>query len=128
MSKKRAPADLGKEGRKLWQEVTSEYGLRPDEERLLLDACKQCDIVASLEEALAGQPLVVSGSHKQPVAHPLISEIRQHRATLASLLRQLRLPDHDSEPLLDTGNVRKLTRSEAGRKAARARWDRPKGA
>jgi hypothetical protein len=49
------------------------------------------------------------------VINPLISELRQHRSTLASLLRQLKLPDE---------SVSAEARSTAARAAANARWSR----
>jgi hypothetical protein len=49
----------------------------------------------------------------QPVAAPLVTEIRQHRATLARLLGTLKLPDESST---------QEARSSAARKAAQARW------
>jgi hypothetical protein len=65
---------------------------------------------------MAGAPLLVRGSQGQDVINPLISELRQHRATLASLLRQLKLPD-ESTRLAEA-------RSTSARAAANARWSR----
>jgi hypothetical protein len=54
------------------------------------------------------------------VAHPLIAEMRQHRAALALLLRQLKLPDEGST---DSGGIL----SAKSRAAANARWARRGG-
>jgi hypothetical protein len=58
----------------------------------------------------------VRGSQGQDVINPLISELRQHRSTLAALLRQLKLPD-DSASAAEA-------RSTSARAAANARWSR----
>jgi hypothetical protein len=55
----------------------------------------------------------------QDVAAPHVSEIRQHRATLATLLGKLRLPD-------DAAGGGSAS-SEAGRALVNQRW-RPKSA
>jgi hypothetical protein len=116
MAKVTAPTKLGKNSRKLWNETTEKYDLRPDELRVLEDACRQMDLVDRLEDALVGASLIVEGSQRQPVANPLVTEIRQHRATLQRLLGALKLPDED-------GRATK-SRSESAREAANARWRR----
>lgn len=124
----RMPRKLGKAGRDLWQGITDPeegWALRPDEIRLLTDACREADIVERLETALADAELIVRGSMGQPAPSPLLTEIRQHRATLAGLLGKLRLvePDEDEDEV-PTGTLIPLTRAEAARKAARTRWAR----
>jgi hypothetical protein len=57
-----------------------------------------------------GEP---KGSMGQQVINPLISELRQHRATLASLLGRLNLPDEATDS---------VPRSVQARDAAHARW------
>ena len=94
-----APSRLGKAGKKLWGEVvgSGRYQLRPDEVRILEDACREMDLVDKLEEELSkpGTELTVKGSQGQPVANPLVTEIRQHRQTIKTLLGALKLPDED---------------------------------
>jgi hypothetical protein len=101
--------------------VTREYELRPDGLQVLASACALADVIDSLRADMVGQPTTVLGSAKQLVIHPILAEIRAARTAQAALLKQLRLesPDDDDFP-----TDRKLTRSEAGRKAARARWSR----
>jgi len=96
--KPRKPAGLGPEGAQLWREVTSEMaqdGLVADsrERRWLLDACREADLIADLMTHLEGAPRVVRGSQGQDVAHPLISEIRQHRVVLGGLLARVSVFD-----------------------------------
>ena len=108
---------LGEDGQALWDSIVPQYELRPDEIRILQDACCEADIVARLELELVDADLMVKGSMGQLVASPLVSEVRQHRTTLAGLLAKLKLPDSPA------GAARKrAVVSEKAVKAARARW------
>jgi hypothetical protein len=101
--------------------TTLHTDLGPDTVRLLTDACREADLVARLEDAQRDAPLTVRGSQGQEVASPLISEVRQHRAVLAGLLKALKLPQ-------TAGDARRAEQevSEKNRAAARARWDKPR--
>jgi hypothetical protein len=108
----------------LWREISdpARYELRSDELRILEDACREADLIDQLEEALKGAPFMVSGSQGQDVINPLIPELRQHRATLTSMLLKLKLPDE--EP--DAGQApAESPRSVAARTAAQSRWGKP---
>jgi hypothetical protein len=107
------PEGLEPSGERLWNEITSKYKLRTDEYRVLEDACREADLIDLMQRGLKDAPLFMKGSMGQQVANPLFSELRQHRATLASLLGKLQLPD------LDSGAK---PRSVGARKAAAARW------
>jgi hypothetical protein len=120
-SKPKAPTGLGTSGRSLWRAIAGVYELRPDELRILTDACREADLVDRLEAALADAELIVKGSMGQLVASPLVSEVRQHRTVLAGLLRSLKLPDAP-----DTDRTSTYV-SEQARAAARARWGTRKG-
>lgn len=111
-----APDGLGVSGQRLWDGIAGEgkYELRADELQVLEDACRESDLIATLHAGLVGEPLLMRGSQGQDVAHPLIAELRQHRATVASLLRGLKLPDID-------GSVAEA-RSTQARAAANTRW------
>lgn len=115
MAPPKAPTGLAAKARRLWTDLTSAYDLRPDELRLLEDACREVDLIERLEAELKGSPLMVRGSQGQQVASPLVQELRQHRSTLRSLLGALKLPEDPAE----AGN-----RSESARAAAMARWGR----
>lgn len=112
------PKSLGPAGAKLYREIIQKWTLRPDEKRVLLDACAEADLVDDLAAAMKGQPRLVTGSQGQLVINPLISEQRQHRTALAALLKQLRLPDE-----ADTAEAR----STKAREAANARWNKRAG-
>jgi hypothetical protein len=114
---RQAPAELGPVGARFYREVTRNYQLRADELRVLPDAAAECDLIDELAKAAKGAPQLVTGSQGQPVINPLISELRMHRATLASLLKQLALPDEGSNAAPGSG-----FRSVKARKGAQARW------
>ena len=104
-------------GAALWADVTGSYELRADERRILEDACHERDLIARLSAELAESDLIVRGSMGQQVVNPLVSELRQHRATFASLMKQLSLPDEGES---DNGGAL----SSKNRAAAQARWAR----
>lgn len=114
-----APKGLAAGGRALWRDVTKHHALRPDSLRILSDACFECDLIDDLQSALKDAPTTTRGSMGQEVIHPLISELRAHRATLATLLRGLSLADTDVSAV---DAARAATVSAIG--LARARWDR----
>lgn len=111
------PSGLGERGLSLWNEITSTYQLRADEKATLADACREADIIEKLQAEFATRPLITTGSMGQDVAAPHVSEIRQHRITLKTLLAQLKLPDTP-----DVAARKRATVSENARKAARTRW------
>ncbi len=110
-TKKRPPKGLDGAGRRLWRSVTKAYVLRPDELFVLETACRCADLVARLEDAMQGQPMVVRGSMGQEREHPLLSEQRQQRALLNRSLAQLKLPEDGT-----------AARSNQHRSAAQQRW------
>lgn len=109
------PPDLKAAGKRLWASITTTYELRPDESALLAAACRTVDELLHLEAALRDAPPLVAGSKGQQVAHPLLSEVRAHRATLAKLVAQLGIQDSDAATV---GKAK----SDMGRKLARLRW------
>lgn len=109
----KAPEGLGEKALSVWTDLTMTYEFRADELRVLEDSCREIDLIERLEAELKTTQLVVKGSMGQPVSSPLVTEIRQHRATLARLLAALKIPDEADNP---------AARSSAARKAANARW------
>lgn len=122
MSKPRRPAGL-KRSAKLWDQVTGTYQLRPDECRLLEDACREADLVDRLQRTLDGVSLTVEGSMGQTVAHPALQEIRQHRSVLQRMMAQLKLPDAQDGQGRGQGGTRG-SQSDKARAVAHARWSR----
>ncbi len=111
-----APQGLSRRGRRFWREVVSTYKLRSDELVLLENACRCLDIIAELEAAMDGQPLLVKGSMGQERENPLLSETRLQRAQLNRTLAQLKLPDIDAPAVVNQH-----------REAAVSRWARAHG-
>lgn len=112
-----APRGLGTAGRKLWRETAKKYELRTDELQILAAACGEVDVIKAIEDELVDEPMTTKGSMGQIVAHPLLSELRQHRMTLASLLGRLKLPDDPS------AGAQGETNQQRG--AAQSRWAQP---
>jgi hypothetical protein len=117
MPSKPVPSGLDVAGKALWRSISSGYAFRPDELAVLEDACRTKDTIAAMERAWTadGRPMTTHGSRAQLVAHPLLTELRQYRAALALLLKQLKLPD---EGETDFAGIR----SAKSRAAAQARW------
>lgn len=92
----KTPTGLKAQGKRAWQDVVGKYELRADELDLLEDICREIDLISLLEKELKGAPLMLKGSQGQDIINPLVSELRQHRATKKTLWAQLKLPDDDS--------------------------------
>lgn len=120
------PPGLQAPGRALWQSVTgwkvddSSLDLRPDEVAVLAEACAVADTIATLEIVIASEEFetTVAGSRGQTIVNPVLAELRQQRALLAVLLRQLHLPDGVEA----ADDWARLSPTQRARKAARARW------
>jgi len=117
----RPPADLASAGRALWRDIVADasaQGVELDAQELiyLRQAGKIADSIAVMESALAGADLVVSGSTKQPVANPLIAELRMHRQLLAQTVARISTDVAD-----ESSGVGGANRFRA---AAESRWSR----
>jgi hypothetical protein len=110
------PDGLGDRAAQLWKGVRGTYALRVDELYLLEAACRQVDIIDAMAARQEAEDLLATGYNGQPVAAPLLGELRAHRGLLATLLKQLKLPDDDSKAA--------ETASDKARRAAQARWGR----
>jgi hypothetical protein len=111
-----APADLQKEGKKLWREITTEFDLTHAELALLREACRLVDELQTIRFALLKADATVSGSTGQVRPNPLFDEARKHRESLAKTLGALALPDEEQEK----GMTPTQKRAKA---AADARWN-----
>lgn len=124
----RKPTGLGPKGSKFWGQIADEYALEdtPEVALILEQACRTLDIVERLQRIVDEAPsLQVNGSRGQPAPLPELTELRQYRAQLAALIKQLNLEDDEPE-VIDRDMP--MTRSESGRAAAAARWGRQRGA
>lgn len=122
----KTPTKLSAKARAIWTGITRDYELRADELRVLEDACREVDLIERLELELRDSKLVVEGSMGQPVASPLVQEIRQHRATLARLFAALKLPADEGGSGAGEGSPGPGggDASRSARAAAQARWSR----
>ena len=119
----RAPRGLKPAGKRLWQQIEKDFDLEgtPEVAIVLEQAARTLDIVERLQAIVDDAPsLQVTGSRGQPAPLPELTELRQYRAQLASLLKQLPLEDEPDQTLADAH--RPMTRSESGKVAAMARW------
>mgnify|MGYP000271212375 FL=1 len=122
----RQPTGLGKgPGSRLWKEIVALYDLRPDELQVLEEACRETNLVSEMRLELQKSKILTTGSMGQTVVHPLVAELGKHRATVAALLRQLKLPDAPSgvaSPQADAGKP--SANSDRARAVAHGRWQR----
>jgi hypothetical protein len=110
------PADLMAPGRRLWAAVVGKYVLTPTELLILEEAARTADELSRLERAVRNlSRMTAAGSAGQTVAHPLLTEVRRHRALLEKLTAALNLPDE-----LEEAGLRGPSRH--ARTAANARW------
>ncbi|MEX2274905.1 MAG: hypothetical protein WEA10_05000 [Actinomycetota bacterium] len=112
MTQATAPGGLGTAGRALWDQMTEDITYRPDEYAVLAQACKLLDTIATLQAAVDGAPLTVTGSTGQQVINPLLIELRLTRAELTRQLARIDVPTEEDEE----------TRSTKARRSANARW------
>jgi hypothetical protein len=122
----KAPKGLKTAGRRFWREIHTEYEFPNSPEVIMLveEAARTADVVARLQDIVdnAGT-LRTCGSRDQDVAIPELDALRAYRAQFAALVKQLDLPppppDDDTD---DDGPRKPMSRSEAGRRGAVARW------
>jgi hypothetical protein len=116
------PPGLQARGKALWRNTFELYELNPAETAVLAEICHTTDEIGTLETALASQrSWTVKGSRGQPVPHPLLGELRQHRETMRRLVRQLGLPDPVNQPVRQPKSKARIVavrRLHAGRDSA----------
>ena len=112
------PKNLGEAGQALW-DATLEVApdLNPAELTILKHACREEDLIDRIHDELENDNLRGTGYNGQEIANPFIPELRQHRATQATLLAKLKIPDTPASIAR-----KKAVVSESARKAARSRW------
>jgi len=122
MATAKPPKGLGAEGRRVWRKVISDaksQGLVLDsrEELWLENAAHIADRIDELEaELAAGSSFVVPGHAGQPTASPLLTEVRMHRALLATTLGRLRVDAPEASGGIPTAGINRH------RGAALSRW------
>jgi hypothetical protein len=121
----RPPTGLQSAGRRLWKSVVEDadgQGIDLDslEKSHLEDACRLSDRIEQMETTLAESEtgLMVKGYQGQPVAHPLIGEIRQSRQLRGQLLARIKVTPPEEKQ--QSGSVFPLGVQQ--RAAAQKRW------
>lgn len=112
-------ATLGPVGKRFVKAMEEELVFTSRERQLLIEAARTVEELDRLYAALADEPVVVPDRFGIPHAHPLLVEVRAHRARLAALLGAL---DVNDEGAKEIPNI-----SEMARAAVKKRWDRAKG-
>ena len=88
----RAPRGLAPAGRALWGSVMAVYtDFSPAEIELLVQACRQADLVSRLQDEVDALPSLES-------APKLVAELRASRLALTRVIAALRLPSEAAAP------------------------------
>jgi P27 family predicted phage terminase small subunit len=115
----RAPKSLQAAGRALWKRICAEWELESDAEELALlaHACHAEDLCTAAQEALDEHGLTFEDRFGTPKERPELRILRQQRAAVASLLKQITQSQTSWERL-------ELARDREDR--VRAQADRPR--
>lgn len=120
---KRAPAGLGRAGRRVWREtlraVAPDWQLDERDLLVLEQAARQADLIADLEEALDREGIITKGAAGQPRVNGAVASLNQARASLVRLLGAVEI----SPPRERTGHLSGRQRDQL-RDARRSRWPR----
>lgn len=119
----KVPEGLNQLGKELWVETNKAYVLSVHEKNILLQACRTLDLVETLRRRLSRDGIMSEGYKGQPVAHPLLNEIRQQRALFGQLVARLDLPDLDSS----AGGLAAVPEVNQQRSAVQSRWGKAYG-
>lgn len=93
----------------------ADHDLGPLTFNALYEACELISHADKMQMVVDADGLVVEGSQGQPVAHPLVAEVRQYRRAALDAIRSL-------------GSVRRSSASAAASALANKRWsNRPSG-
>ncbi|MGV0790492.1 P27 family phage terminase small subunit [Mycolicibacterium sp. XJ1819] len=94
--KPRMPGGLGSGGRKLWREIVDQFGFDPAEVQVLVELCRQIDLVDALAAAVKADGVMIPSSSGGTKLNPAVAELRQGRLAVARLAAALRLPSEDT--------------------------------
>lgn len=119
----KVPEGLLKLGKDLWVETNDTYILSLHEKDILLQACRTLDLTETLRRRIARDGIMSEGYKGQPVANPLLNEIRQQRALFGQLIGRLDLPDIDKS----RGQISAVPDVNQQRAAIQSRWGKAYG-
>jgi hypothetical protein len=115
------PTGLKARGKRLWREMheSGDFSGSPETVTVIEEACYLADEIARQRRIIrrAGDDTRVSGYNGQPDSMPEIKDVQRNQQLLLAMLKSIRVDDDDAPG-------RKLTRSEVGRLAAAARYQR----
>ena len=115
------PTGLKARGRRLWQQMheSGDFSGSPETVTVIEEACYLADEIARQRRIIRreGDDTRVEGYNGQPDSMPEIKDVQRNQQLLLSMLKSIRVDDQDAPG-------RKLTRSEVGRRAAAARYQR----
>jgi hypothetical protein len=115
----KAPTGLKARGKRLWTELhgSADFSGSPETQTVIEEACYLADEVTRLRRIVrvAGSDTRVTGYNGQPASMPEVDDLRKSQNLLLSMLKSIRVTDDDAA----SG---KMTRSQAGKVAADARW------
>lgn len=124
MSAHRAPSGLGAAGKAVWRAVLDDLAAAGNgAERWELDArelvvleaaARQADLNRQLEQAIARDGVMVTGSQGQSRMNAVATELRQGRIAVEKLLSALALPNEDGRAV--------TAAQKRASTAAAARW------
>lgn len=115
------PDDLRTEGQRLWREMVE--GVAPGWELdagdyvVLEEMCRARDANHRLQRRIDREGVEVAGSKGQPVAHPLLGEVRQNRALIVAGAKRVEL----APPKARTSHLDRAGRNQL-RDARANRW------
>jgi hypothetical protein len=128
MNAPKPPRGLKDAGTALWRQITGAYAFDDSPEALytLESACRTADVVARLQDVVDNaEVLTTRGSQGQQVALPHLTELRQYRNLMVTLVKSMNLPaEEDTDSAWSPSGRKPMSRTESARKAAQARWAR----
>jgi hypothetical protein len=92
----RAPKELRRSGREVWNAVVQHLDLDRHEVQLLLEACRTADRLDALAADIAERGTVLPDGG----LHPALKETREQQIVLTRLVASLRLPEDLKQPNL----------------------------
>jgi hypothetical protein len=109
------PSGLRAPGKRLWDEIVSQFIPSPGELEILRQAVRCVDEADRLEQELRKLPFTVPGFNGQPRVHPGYKVLQEHRLLIRRLIDSLNIPDAEEE-------VGMTARQRHAQRAAQARW------
>ena len=88
-----APEHLGRDGKRFFREVLTDWELDPHQLATLANAAACLDRITTARNRIKRDGLLVQGSRGALIAHPAVQVERQQMVTHAALVKSLELKD-----------------------------------